>query len=164
MAIEETKVKRWLQDEGLFFQSQTTEGAKVHYSIKVPLDVQQSINMGVVIPRDNEDQLRVQLQLMPTKPIQDIFGVLPDNLKAEVLRRLAEKMLAGAGLFPAVGQQGDGKLVIIFSRTMYEDAPITKHLLMEAISGLRLAFVLYEVISEDLFKEYGNREDPLVRP
>ncbi|MFO1532666.1 MAG: hypothetical protein ABR562_03050 [Thermoplasmatota archaeon] len=122
--------------------------------------------MGVAIPRDNEDRLRLQLQVLPGKATQDIFLTIPDPTKTEALRRLTVQFLEATSMrhVPVFGQGPDGKLAVMFAMILHHDAGFTKGRLLDAILEMKNLFLYWDLASVAIFKEYGSHSDPLVGP
>lgn len=162
--INQTQVKTWLQNEGLFFQDQPGEMVAAQWSIRVPIDPQQSINMAVAIPKGKEDQVYVQMTVIPGQESQTIFVALQENQKKEVLRAIAEEFLRAACIYPVFGQRPDGTLTFVLGARVFEEVGgLSKGRLMEAIFRLQRAFLLYELFYQRIFKPYSPT-DELLKP
>lgn len=163
MAVVPDLVKRWLQEEGIFFQEQPRAEVVAQWAIKVPVDIQQSINMVVGIPKGKEDMVVVSITIIPGEASQKTFAAMSDDQKQILLRQFVEEYLKLGLLLPVFGQQPDGRLNIALSISMFEDAPLTKNRVMDAISRLRNGFLFYEVVNERIFRQFAP-EGELLKP
>lgn len=155
VSIDPSTVERWLKDEGVFSNPQPQEGMLAQWGIKVPIDIQQSINLSVAIPKGKEDQVVVSLTLIPGSEAQEIFRSLTEDKKRELARELGEEFLRTRDLLPIFGQQPDGRLSVILSTIVFEDAPLTKHRLMGAILHLRNSFLFYDLIGPKIIRRFS---------
>lgn len=149
-------VKRWLQEEGVYSQDERNDGAKVQWAIRVPIDLQQSINMAVAIPIGKDDQLAVSLNILPDTESQKIFHGFEDQAKIDFVRALSLEFLRARDTVPVFGQQPDGSLAVGFAKRIIDDAPLTKDALMKAIGSLARTYVFYELTARELFKRFKS--------
>lgn len=163
MAIDPARVKKWLQDEGYFQAEQPADQVVAQWGIKVPVDLQQSINMAVGIPKGKEDLLVVSLTLIPGPEPQKIFAALSDEEKQAVIRELSEEFLRFGRVYPNFGRQPEVGFVIVMSSGIYEDAPLTKDRLMSRIHRLRAAFLFYELVGNRILQRQGSGQEYLKR-
>ena len=163
MTIDQSKVKTWLQEEGVFFQNQLGEGLVAGWLIKVPIDIQQSINLTVGIASGKEDQLHVVMTIIPGQESQQIFKELVEEKKKELVRSLMEEFLRTHDTLPVISLHPDGRLMITLSAAIFEDSPLTKGRLMRAIRHLRNVFVYCDLFGPRLFRQYSSANE-LLKP
>ncbi len=163
VAIQPSVIRRWLQAEGLFSTETTRQDTLAQWDIRVPINPQQSINMGVAIPKDKNDQVHVNMTIIPGPQQQQIVTAATDDQKQQLIKRIGQEFLRQRDLFPLFGLQADGKLGIIVTQVIYQDAPMTKERLMSAIRSLRNAFLWYDFSSPDIFRQFSP-EGELLSP
>ncbi len=125
------------------------------WGIKVPFDLQQSINLTVGIPKGKEDLLIVSMTIVPGPEAQKIFAELSDSEKRAVIREISAEFLRFGRVYPNFVQQPGANLAINLSSGIYEDAPLTKDRLMSKIHRLRAAFLFYEVVAREAIERRG---------
>ena len=154
--VDPAAVKLWLQEEGVYSQDERNDAAKIQWAIRVPIDIQQSINMSVAIPLGKEDSIAIALNILPDPESQKIFRGFEDQTKVDFVRALTLEFIRSRDVVPVFGQQPDGSLAVGFAKRIGQDAPLTKHALMNGIGDLARTYLFYELAARDLFKRFKS--------